>query len=67
MNKLGCFIIIAILALNITVGAWSVGEILFWFGKNIPLWADILIGLFVGQFSIPIAVVGWLLKLCGVF
>lgn len=66
-NKLGCIILLVILLLNITVGAWSVGEILSWVGKNIPLWADALIGLFVGEISIPVAIVGWLLKACGVF
>ena len=66
-NKLGCLILSAMLVLNITVGAWSVGEILSWTGKNIPLWADTLIGLFVGEISIPVAIVGWLLKLFGVF
>ena len=61
------FIVIAILLINITVGAWSVIEILSWFDKSIPLWASVLSGLFVGEFSIPVAIVGWFLKLFGVF
>ena len=56
-----------ILILNITVGTWSVIEILSWFGKSIPLIANLIIGLFVGEFSIPVAVVGYLLKVFGVF
>lgn len=65
--KLGCFIVLFFFILNITVGTWSVIEILSWFGKTIPIWGSILIGLFVGEFSIPIAIIGWILRMCGVF
>jgi hypothetical protein len=40
---------------------------LSWFGKDIPIIADIIIGLFVGEVSIPVAIIGWILKICGVF
>jgi hypothetical protein len=63
----GFIFVLFLLILNITVGAWSVIEILSWFGKSIPLWANALIGLFVGEFSIPVAIIGWILKICGVF
>lgn len=63
MKKLYLFILV----LNAVVGTWSVSEILSWFGKTIPTWADFIIGLFVGQFSIPIAVIGKILKACGIF
>jgi len=66
-NKVGCGIYLFVLILNITVGTWSVIEILSWFGKSIPLIANLIIGLFVGEFSIPVAVVGYLLKVFGVF
>lgn len=66
MIKLGLGMLFIII-LNITVGAWSVIEILSWFGKSIPLWVNALIGLFVGEFSIPVAIIGWILKICGVF
>jgi hypothetical protein len=65
MTKIGCFLFI--IALNLTVGTWSVIQILSWFGKTIPLWGSVLIGLFIGEFSVPIAIVGWLLRICGVF
>lgn len=65
--KLGVFGVLAIMLINITIGAWSVNEILSWFGKSIPIWGDALIGLFVGEFSIPIAIVGYILKVLGVF
>jgi len=61
------FLCIFILLLNITLGTWATNEILSWFGKSIPLWADALIGLFTGEFSIPVAIVGWILKFFGIF
>lgn len=64
----GCFFwILFIIAINLTVGAWSVIEILSWFGKSVPLVGSIVIGLFAGELSIPVAVVGWILRACGVF
>lgn len=67
MGKVGCFLIGLVLAINVTVGAWSVIQILSWFGKSIPIWGAVLSGLFIGEFSIPVAVVGWVLRVCGVF
>lgn len=64
---LGCFPIILLLLFNVLVGAWSVSEILSWFGKSISFFADMLIGLFVAEFSVPVAIVGYILKVFGVF
>jgi hypothetical protein len=64
---IGCFVLIIVVAINLTIGAWSVNQILSWFGKDIPIIADIIIGLFVGEVSIPVAIIGWILKICGVF
>lgn len=66
-KSVGCLPVLIILAINVSVGAWSVIQILSWFGKSIPLLANIVIGLFVGEFSIPIAIIGKILKVCGVF
>lgn len=66
-EKLGCLGIIVILLLNVTVGAWSVIEILSWFGKSIPLLGSIIIGLFAGEISIPVAIIGYILRICGAF
>lgn len=66
-NSVGCIGIIGILLINLVIGTWSVIEILSWFGKSIPLLANMIIGLFVGEVSIPIAIVGWVLKISGVF
>lgn len=52
---------------NITLGAWSIIEILSWFNKSIPLLANVLIGLFVGEISIPVAIVGYILRFFGLF
>lgn len=60
-------LLVGIIGFNITIGAWSIIEILSWFGKDIPLMADIIAGLFLGQFSVPVAIFGWILRLCGVF
>lgn len=67
IKNAGCFAGIVILLINISIGAWSVSEILSWFGKSIPLIASIIIGLFAGEISIPIAIIGWILKICGIF
>ncbi|WP_297995472.1 hypothetical protein [uncultured Clostridium sp.] len=61
------YTIIVVLLINVSIGAWSISEILSWFGKSIPIMASIIIGLFAGEISIPIAIVGWVLKICGIF
>lgn len=66
-SKIGILGIIIIVAINITVGTWSVIEILSWFGKSIPTLGSICIGLITGEISIPIAIIGRILKICGVF
>ncbi|MDU3410155.1 hypothetical protein [Clostridium sp.] len=63
----GCLTIIIIGLINISIGTWSVIEILSWFGKSIPLIGSAIIGLFAGQISIPVAIVGWVLRLFGIF
>jgi len=65
--KIGFFGLIVILLINLTIGAWSIVEILSWFGKSVPMVANVAIGLFLGEFSIPLAIVGKILKVCGVF
>jgi hypothetical protein len=61
----GCWIVIVLF--NVLVGAWSVNYLLLEFlGKMIPFWGAALIGLFVGEVSVPVALAVWLLKLFGV-
>lgn len=66
-SNIGCLGILLVLAINLSIGAWSVIEILSWFGKSIPLLGNIIIGLFVAEISIPVAIVGTILKAFGVF
>lgn len=66
-GNIGCGCIIFVMIFNLIIGAWSVAEILSWFGKDIPIFADALIGLFVAEISVPIVFIGWILKVCGVF
>ncbi|MGL6184743.1 MAG: hypothetical protein ACRC1T_05125 [Clostridium chrysemydis] len=66
-SKIGCLAMTMTALTNIILGAISVDYILSWFGKDIPLLFDFIIGLIVGEFSVPIAFVGWLLRLFGVF
>lgn len=61
--RLGLFTILFITLINLTLGGMSVEIILGWFGKDIPLLADTVIGLVVGEFSIPIAFVGEILRI----
>lgn len=66
-NTVGCGLWFAVVIFNLTIGAWSVDKILSWFGKDISTIWDILIGLFVAQMSVPVAIIGSLLKWFGVF
>lgn len=66
-SGIGCLPIILIVLFNVLVGAWSVGEILSWFGRSVPFIADMFIGPFVAEFSVPVAIVGHILRAFGVF
>jgi len=59
----GCLIPVIYLVL----AGWSSDYILGWLGKDIPTFCDVFIGIFAGSVTIPIAVIGWILKLFGVF
>lgn len=63
VNKLGGRIILAALIFNGIIGGLSVDYIASWFGKNIPMLYDVLIGLVFAEFTIPLAILGWLIKL----
>lgn len=66
MKKLAAYFVV-IFTVNLVIGTWAVNTILSWFSKDIPLWADALIGLFTAEVTTPIAIVGYILKACGVF
>ena len=62
---IGCFF--GFMLFNAILGGVSVDYCLWWIaGKNIPFFADMIIGFFVAEISIPLMVVLWLLSLFGV-
>lgn len=67
VKNAGWVTVIIISLINISIGAWSISEILSWFGKSITLIGSAIIGLFTGEISIPVAIIGWILKICGIF
>jgi hypothetical protein len=62
-----CGCLIVVLFVNIFFGSWSVDTIVSWFGSKIWFGWAFLIGLFLGQFTISIAVIGNILKLFKLF
>jgi|WetSurSiteA1Bulk_404760.scaffolds.fasta_scaffold47846_2 hypothetical protein len=61
----GCGILLLII--NLSIGAWSVSYLVTTFlHEHIAIGWALLIGLVGGQFTIPVAVIAWLLKLAGV-
>ncbi|WP_436513603.1 hypothetical protein [Clostridium thermobutyricum] len=60
----GCFLvpIFLVLIFNILIGGWSIGEILNLGGINLNFYIRGLIGLFVAEFTIPIAFMIWVLR-----
>jgi len=61
-TKFGCGCASAVLAFNLLLGGWSVDLISNYFGKDVPFWLDSVVGLFVAELSVPVAL---LLKVFG--
>lgn len=62
-----CGCIILVLLFNLAIGGWSVNYLLdFFLDKDIPIIGDVLIGLFVAEFSVPVAIVIAMLQFVGV-
>ncbi|HYT42591.1 MAG TPA: hypothetical protein VEP90_09610, partial [Methylomirabilota bacterium] len=56
---------VVFLITNMLLGAWSLNYVLMIFiGKHIPIFATILGGLVLGQFTVPLAILCWIIKLC---
>ena len=63
--KCGCWI--AILILNLALGAWSVNRLLdFLVDKTIPFGWAMLVGLFAGEITIPFGLIVWALQVTGI-
>lgn len=58
---------LVILFVNLLLGGMSVNYCLSSFmGKTVDFWVATLAGLFLAEITIPLAIVCWLLRLCGV-
>jgi hypothetical protein len=61
---MGCFMFI--IAVNLCIGGFCFDYCLFAiFGKDIPWYADMVAGLFLGELAIPATVICWIVQLCG--
>lgn len=66
-KQLGCIWLILLLAFNLTIGAMSVGYLCetIW-DKRPNVVVSVLVGMVVGEFTIPAAVVAWGLTETGI-
>ena len=61
----GCMLVLLII--NIVLGGVSFDYCLWYtFGKDISWYYDVLCGFFVGEFTIPLAIIFWIMNLCGI-
>lgn len=61
----GCYLFVLIA--NLIFGGTSVNYLLAEFvGKTMPFFWAVVVGTILGQFTIPIAIVVWILKLTGI-
>ena len=66
-SKMCCGTALFLLAFNLTLGGLCFDYSLFsLFGKDIPWYGDMVAGLFLGQFAGPIAIICWVVRLCGI-
>lgn len=65
-NGASCGCAIAILIFNLILGGWSVDYLLSVFAHTIPFGWEMVIGIFTGQFTVPIAIIVAILKHFGV-
>ena len=61
----GCLSVIFLV--NVIFGAVSVNYCLESFlNKTVDFWIALIVGLFLGEFTIPLAIVCWILRSCGI-
>jgi hypothetical protein len=66
-EKGACGCLLGAIVFNLALGGFSVAYCVeFLFGKHLPIWVDVVAGLFLGEFTVPAMVLAWVLKLCGV-
>jgi len=67
VGGIGCGCLTFVLLFNLTIGGISVNYLSNQlFSKDLPWWADGIIGLFAGEVSVPAAIIVWILRICGV-
>lgn len=65
ISPFGCWV--SLLILQLAVGAFTFNYCLQnILGKDVPWYVDIVAGLFLAEFTLPLAVLIWVLKLAGV-
>ena len=65
--RIGCILLIVLLAINLSIGGLCFDYALYSIlGKDIPFYGDAIAGLFLGEIAIPLALVCWIVRLCGV-
>lgn len=53
----GCLLLIIIIFLQLSLGAWSVDYLMLKiFHTNLPIWMDFVIGFFTAEITVPIAI-----------
>jgi len=63
--KCGCYALV--IGFNLILGGWSVNYLLLFFLENtLPFFWATVIGLFVGQFSVPVAIIVKILESFGI-
>jgi len=63
----GCGCYLTVIVINLTFGAWCFSYSLnSFFGKDAPWYLDVVGGLFLGELTIPLAVVCFILNSIGV-
>lgn len=61
----GCYLAYIVFALSL--GAFCFDYILYSvFGKDVPWYADMIAGLVMSSITVPLAVVCWIVRLCGI-
>lgn len=61
----GCAVLVILF--NLFIGAVTFDYALYsLFGKDVPWYADMICGLVLAQITVPVAIVCWILRLCGI-
>jgi hypothetical protein len=63
----GCSALVLLVLLGVTIGSRCFDYSLYSiFGKGVPWYADCVAGTVLGSPCIPVAVICWIIRLCGV-